>query len=327
MLSSIQTIPNVLPVPMLLLPVGDSLPRTSVPLQPSVEEICTPTESCRAEAYPFPEGSVPWLIEVQELLSELVYRNEELHRVTVTKDEYERLSEMMEDLIWSVGQDEEDPLGTTMACVGDFLRRYADEHFPKLEDLYPELREEEDPVLEELLAKDIGNQKAIHIPTEEEIAIDAFCYIGNVMSAAGRGENAIAAYTTVLRLKPDNAAAYCNRGNVHYTMGNHESAMQDYNEAVRLKPERLEGYFNRAVTHFHLQNYDAAIRDYDEALARKPDYADAYLGRAHANFAMHQVDAAIRDYDEAARLEPNNGEARRYREIARTHSEKGDLQG
>ncbi len=327
MLTPIQTIPNVLPVPMLLLPVGENLPRTSVLPQPSIEEICRPAESCGAEAYPFPESSVPWLIEVQELLSELVYRNEVLRCVTVTKDEYDRLSEMMEDFIWSVGQDEEDPLGTTMACVGDFLRRYADKHLPKLEDLYPELRKEEDPVLEELLAKDAGNRKAIHIPTEEEIAIDAFCYIGSVMSAAGRGENAIAAYTTVLRLKPDDAAAYCNRGSAHYAMGNHQSAMQDYNKAVRLRPERLEGYFNRAVTHFQMQNYAAAIRDYDEALSRKPDYADAYIGRGHANFAMHRYDAAIRDYEEAARLEPNNGTARRYREIAQTHSEKGDLRG
>ena len=66
---------------------------------------------------------------------------------------------------------------------------------------------------------------------------------------------------------------------------------------------------------------------YDEALSRKPDYADAYLGRAHANFAMHRYDAAIRDYEEAARLEPNNRTARRYREIAQTHSEEGDSRG
>ena len=208
MLSPLQTTPNVLPVPILFLPVGESLPRAFVPLQPSVEEICLPAESCGAEAYPFPESSVPWLIKVQELLTELVYRNDELRLVTVMKDEYERLSEMMEDLIWSIGQDEEDPLSTTMACVGDFLKRYSDKNFPKLEDLFPELREEEDAVLEELLAKDVGSEKDIYMPTEEEIASDAFCYIGSVMSAAGRGENAISAYTTVLRLKPDDAAAY-----------------------------------------------------------------------------------------------------------------------
>ena len=320
MLSPIRTTQNILSLPALSVSVGVN------PLEFSVSPPHgnRPAEKRASEIDIFPESAVPWLIEVQELLTKLVNRNANLRRAAVTDAEYKLLSSMMDDFIWSLGQDEEHPLAGPMACVGTFMISYEKEHFPIQEELWQEIQD--DAEIEEFLAKN-GAFEPVPKWTEEEIAIDAFCYIGSVMSAAGRGENAIAAYTTVLRLKPDDAAAYCNRGSAHYAMGNHQSAMQDYNEAVRLKPERLEGYFNRAVTHFQMQNYAAAIRDYDEALSRKPDYADAYIGRGHANFAMHRYDAAIRDYDEAARLEPNNGTARRYREIAQTHSEKGDLRG
>ncbi len=319
MLSPIRTTQNVLSLPALSVSVGVNQQVLFAPQQP----VNRPAKNQDTAVYPFPASAVPWLIEVQELLTQLVNRNPNLRSAVVTGDEYKRLSAMMEDFIWSLGQDEEHPLAALMACVGTFMISHEKEHFPKREELWAELQEE-DAKIEAFLAKSDALEPFPRW-TEEEIAIDAFFYIGSVMSEAGRGENAIAAYTTVLRLKPDDAEAYCNRGSVHYVLGNYAAAIQNYDEAIRLRPDRGEGYFNRAVTHFQLHDYAAAIRDYDAALSRKPDAVDAYIGRAHANFVLQRYEAALRDYDEALRLEPNQAVAGHYRDIAQaqmTHEKR-----
>ena len=317
MLTLSQTAQNVLPLPILSISSGVNLPDPFVQQQPNL-----PEENHVSEEVLFPEDSIPWLLSLQGLLTELVSRNAELRCVTVTEDEYEQLSAIMDDLCWSLGQDEKHPLAAAEACVGDFMRNYEDKNFPTMRELWPELREQ-DAIVQEILERTGANKRDLYVPTEEEVAIDAFFDLGGFLWEKGLGEQAISAYDTALRLKPDYAAAYCNRGSIHYALGNHAAAIQDYNEAIRLQPERVEGYFNRAVTKFQLQEYADAIRDYDAVLARKADYADAYVGRAHAKFAMHQYVEATRDYDEALRLTSDDAVCS-YRDIAQARAKNGD---
>ncbi len=317
MLTLSQTAQNVLPLPILSISSGVNLPDPFVQKQSNL-----PEENHVSEEVLFPEDSIPWLLSLQGLLTELVSRNAELRCVTVTEADYEQLSAIMDDLCWSLGQDEKHPLAAAEACVGDFMRNYEDKNFPTMRELWPELREQ-DAIVQEILERTGANKWDSYVPTEEEVAIDAFFDLGGFLWEKGLGEQAISAYDTALRLKPDYAAAYCNRGSIHYALGNHAAAIQDYNEAIRLQPERVEGYFNRAVTKFQLQEYADAIRDYDEVLARKADYADAYVGRAHAKFAMHQYVEATRDYDEALRLTSDDAVCS-YRDIAQARAKNGD---
>ena len=317
MLTLSQTAQNVLPLPILSISSGVNLPDPFVQQQSNL-----PEENHVSEEDLFPEDSIPWLLNLQGLLTELVSRNAKLRCVTVTEADYEQLSAIMDDLCWSLGQDETHPLAAAEACVGDFMRNYEDKNFPTMRELWPELREQ-DAIVQEILERTGANKWDIYVPTEEEVAIDAFFDLGGFLWEKGLGEQAISAYDTALRLKPDYAAAYCNRGSIHYALGNHAAAIQDYNEAIRLQPERVEGYFNRAVTKFQLQDYADAIRDYDEVLARKADYADAYVGRAHAKFAMHQYVKATRDYDEALRLTSDDAVCS-YRDIAQARAKNGD---
>lgn len=317
MLTLSQTAQNVLPLPILSISSGVNLPDPFVQQQSNL-----PEENHVSEEVLFPEDSIPWLLNLQGLLTELVSRNAELRCVTVTEADYEQLSAIMDDLCWSLGQDEKHPLAAAEACVGDFMRNYEDKNFPTMRELWPELREQ-DAIVQEILERTGANKWDSYVPTEEEVAIDAFFDLGGFLWEKGLGEQAISAYDTAIRLKPDYAAAYCNRGSIHYALGNHAAAIQDYNEAIRLQPERVEGYFNRAVTKFQMQEYAEAIRDYDAVLARKADYADAYVGRAHAKFAMHQYVEATRDYDEALRLTSDEAVCS-YRDIAQARAKNGD---
>ena len=326
MLTPTQTMPTVLPVPVLPVAVRMSLPEPLIPRhapQTPLERACLPEEKHAAEEVAPSESYVAWLVGIQELLTELANRTDDLRRATATADEYKQLSVMADELRWADGGNPDSPLADVGACVGDFARIYGKAHFPTMEELFPELLElewEEDPEIEAAIARLDEKNKDIHVPTEEEIAIDAFFSLGTLLAEIGKAENAIAAYDVAIRLKPDYAAAHCNRGSLYYALGDYTAALRDYDAAIRLKPERGEGYFNRAVTHFHLQHYTAAVRDYDAALARNSDDVDAYLGRAHANFAMQRYAAALQDYEETLRRTPDNEEVRRYRDIAQAQN-------
>ena len=326
MLTPTPTMPTGLPVPMLPVSIRMSLPEPLIPrhaLQTPLEREDLPKKKHAAEEVAPSESYVAWLVGIQELLTELTNRTDDLRRSTATADEYKQLSGMLEELTVADGGNPDSPLAGVGACVGDFVRIYETATFPTLEELFPELLElewEEDPELEAAIARLDEKNKDIHVPTEEEIAIDAFFSLGTLLTEIGKSENAIAAYDVTIRLKPDYAAAHCNRGSLYYALGDYTAALHDYDAAIRLKPERSEGYFNRAVTHFHLQHYPAAVRDYDAALARNPDDADAYLGRAHANFAMQRYGAALQDYEETLRRSPDDAEIQRYRDIAQAEN-------
>ena len=327
MLTPTPTTLTVLPVPTFSVSSRMSLPEPLIPRHAPSEQNSLPEEQRTPEGEAFPESYISWLVGIQELLTALANRNEELRHAEVTADEYAQLSTMIEDLMWAVGDTLDNPFAPIEGCVGSFMISYEKKHVPKLDDLFPPLQEEEDPALEETLARLAAENQDIHVPTEEEIAIDAFFSLGSLLAEAGKPENAIAAYDVAIRLKPDYAAAHCNRGNAHYAHGTYTAALRDYTTAICLNPERSEAYFNRAMTHFQLQNYTAAVRDYDASLTRNPDDADAILGRAHANFAMHRYEAAIQDYEAVLRCTPTHAEARRYRDIAHAQATTGNARG
>ena len=89
----------------------------------------------------YPESQLQWPVSLLNLLVGIVNRNEDLSRLTVTETEYQQLSAVMDDLIYGVGDDENHPLSAAMTLVGVLMKTYEDQHFPKLVDLYPELKE------------------------------------------------------------------------------------------------------------------------------------------------------------------------------------------
>lgn len=49
--------------------------------------------------------------------------------------EYERLVEVLDQLIDQVGEDETHPLASLMEVIGTLIEKYEDEHVPELGDL------------------------------------------------------------------------------------------------------------------------------------------------------------------------------------------------
>ncbi len=69
-----------------------------------------------------PESVTRWLIRLLDLFTSIVNHNEDLNQVEVTETEYHQLLEILDDLIHSVGDDENHPLTETMTLVGELIK-------------------------------------------------------------------------------------------------------------------------------------------------------------------------------------------------------------
>ena len=149
------------------------------------------------------------------------------------------------------------------------------------------------------------------------ISAETYFLRGNVYVELGDYDDAIAAYTQAIRLKPDHATTYLNRGFAKSKIGRHRAAITDYDTAIRLKPNYADAYYNRGLAKNKLGQHRAAIADYDTAIRLQPDGASAYLNRGVAKADLGEHFAAITDYDTAIRLKPDYAKAYYNRGLAK----------
>lgn len=278
MLTNTQTAKNVLPLlapppptkPSLL----ESQKQISFGIQPSLI-------SEMIKAVPYSESDYRWLAYVLELLIEIGNRDENLSFNTVLRRDYKQLSFLLEELVFTVGENVHHPATSLMMLVGFLVERYETENVPKLSELPTETFEEppvesddEWEILEirDLTPEERQELEKEHSPavilkwTETEVAIHAFFSMGNILSEGGWVSEAISAYDMALRLKSDYAEAYYNRGTAKTLIGEYEAAIADFDEAIRLNPEFVEAHYNRSQTKVSLSQIEGARCDLEMAL-------------------------------------------------------------
>ena len=195
------------------------------------------------DAIPYPESAAQWLISLLNLLADIVNRNEDLNRVAVTETEYQQLSEVMDDLIYGVGDDENHPLSAVMALVGTLIKAYEDQHFPKLVDLYPELAKKASD-------KTTGKSRSITSTISGQINTDfvvVFFSIGCLLWKGGKAGEAISAYDLAVRIDPNYASVYASRGEAKSDLNDLIGAKADFQNALKLTEKQGEKDFSVAI--------------------------------------------------------------------------------
>jgi tetratricopeptide (TPR) repeat protein len=145
---------------------------------------------------------------------------------------------------------------------------------------------------------------------------------GNVYNHKEDYDRAIADYSQAIRLDPESAAAYVGRGAAYRSKKDYDRAIADYNQAIRLAPEDAAAYFNRGNAYGYKKDYDRAMADFNQAIRLDPELAMAYIGRGLAYAHKTDYDRAIADYHQAIRLDPEFGVA--YNNRGNAYKNKGD---
>jgi tetratricopeptide (TPR) repeat protein len=132
-------------------------------------------------------------------------------------------------------------------------------------------------------------------------------------------QKAIADFDRALQLNPQDPLAYANRGTVRQDLGDNQGGIADYTQAIDLAPQIAIAYNNRGVANYEAGNQAQAEVDLDKAIELDPNLALAYNNRGMLRYFGKNYAAAVGDFSEAIRLEPQYAQAYNNRGLAVYH--------
>ena len=138
------------------------------------------------------------------------------------------------------------------------------------------------------------------------LGVDIYELRGLAYHRKGDEDHAIADYSALLKLRPNNVGALLDRGDALRNKKDYAKAAVDYGEAIKLAPDNPGGWkgrgFIRVVTH----DPKEAAADFDQAIKLSPNESGLYLDRGIALDFLGERTKALADYDMAIKLEPNH---------------------
>jgi tetratricopeptide (TPR) repeat protein len=140
--------------------------------------------------------------------------------------------------------------------------------------------------------------------------------LGVVLRRLRRFDEALASYDRALAFNPDSADALNNRANLLRDLGRPAEALESYNRAIALKDDIQDGHANRGHVLRDLKRPTEALESYERALARAPDNVQILRDRGAALFDLERWEQAVESYDRAIAIQPDFIDAHRGRTLA-----------
>ncbi|MYB00058.1 tetratricopeptide repeat protein, partial [Candidatus Poribacteria bacterium] len=255
----------------------------------------------------YPESVYQWLVKVLDGLIDFGQRHGHYGVIKLTKAEYQWLDDVLEELICSVGENENHPLAPLMDFIIRIIANYEQTYVPKLTERFSELAEEATTEISERENNqtDANTSK----PSDNELAAHAFFCIGHLLEHTNWDKKKISAYEKAIGLKPDFWEAFYNLGIARYDFRQYTKAMVNFNKAIELNHNFASAYYNRGILKSDLKDYEGAIADFNETITLKPDHIEAVNHRGIAKSKLDQHESAIADFDRVIRLNPNHADA------------------
>jgi tetratricopeptide (TPR) repeat protein len=123
---------------------------------------------------------------------------------------------------------------------------------------------------------------------------------------AGRWDEAVSAYSEVLRVNPQSTGALRRRGSTYLKKGDLRLAARDLEEAGRLSASDGEVWKLLGDARLGLKEYAQAVVGYQNALAARLETAAVYRGLADAYAGMGVNDKALEAYGNCIRMRLDN---------------------
>lgn len=124
---------------------------------------------------------------------------------------------------------------------------------------------------------------------------------GRAYAKTGRCDLAIRDFGAALEKDPNFAEAYADRGACRASQGDVAGARGDFDRALAITPF-VDGLFQRGTFLLGQAEPKEADKDFTRALALRKDFPDAYLARGRARRLLGQAEGASTDFKKACRL-------------------------
>ncbi len=159
----------------------------------------------------------------------------------------------------------------------------------------------------------LGERSAMQ---DGRLRADLYAQAGQAWLIAGKPDQALAAQTRALALRPNDAEILIDRSITLATSGRLWEAVDDLNHVLDVAPNRADALVFRASAYRSLETLDLAEQDIEAANRLWPDSAEVILERGSIRKSRGNIAGARADWLRVIELAPNtpSGEAAR-REI------------
>ena len=130
--------------------------------------------------------------------------------------------------------------------------------------------------------------------------VDAWFRLGLARSAAGHGNEAIAAYLEVADLDPAHAKARNNMANVYFRRGNYDAALRWYEAALAIDPDYLLAKYHQGWVLRHYNRNEQAEAAFAHCLRLDPQSNREHVTRLDCLFFAGTMRFRAEDYAAAA---------------------------
>lgn len=134
---------------------------------------------------------------------------------------------------------------------------------------------------------------------------------------AGKLQESIPHFVTVLGLDPRHAAAAANLGNAYYGCGKRDLALEWLQFALLVNPRQRSALNGMGLCVAMMGQAEESLEYFDKALAVDPQYASAYSNKGVSMVKLGWLDEALECYGRAIELDP--GFQKAYENRGRLH--------
>lgn len=138
---------------------------------------------------------------------------------------------------------------------------------------------------------------------------------GNYFLNNGMINEALADFTSALKVKPDDGQSYYNRAITYVKVSRWQEALTDLDSALKYNPKFALSYSNMAFIKYNIKDYNGALEAANKCIVINPQLPEVYNIRAAVYFTINNLPAAEKDLDKALSLKKDFSDAYKNRGI------------
>ncbi|MCB9357465.1 MAG: tetratricopeptide repeat protein [Calditrichaeota bacterium] len=135
---------------------------------------------------------------------------------------------------------------------------------------------------------------------------EALLNMGAALDLLGRYSEALSFYERALKVRRDDLGLWCNMSFALNKLERYEDALKCSDSALEIKKDCYDALYDKGFALFKLHRCEEAIMFFDAALKDPQNVVDALLGKGNCLSELGQFGAAVAAYDSILRFEPDN---------------------
>ena len=117
-------------------------------------------------------------------------------------------------------------------------------------------------------------------------------------------DKAIELYSVAAKFKRRNSyIAFSNRAQIYFSRGEYDLAIADYSKVLELKPNEFSAYISKGNVWLAKKEPEKAAENFTKAIDVNPKFAPAYISRGRLLASLGKQDDAYQDFSKALELD------------------------